>query len=101
MGYLISQIIFCLIAAAVLGVALGWLLHGMLHHEHDESENLRDQLSASMKENHRLRSEIDELKDSLDEWEMNYENGDQPGNSTNPATDEENTGSKPDKPISG
>lgn len=55
MGYLISQIIFCLIAAAVLGVALGWLLHGMLHHQ-DDVEPLKQRLSEALDDNHRLRA---------------------------------------------
>lgn len=58
MGYLISQIIFCLIIAAVLGVALGWLLHGMLHHQVNDSEALRGQLNHCMNENHRLRTAL-------------------------------------------
>lgn len=67
MGYLISQIIFCLIAAAVLGLALGWLLHGILHHEHDNPNALRSQINDSMNENHRLRLEIDDLTSKLEE----------------------------------
>lgn len=51
MAYLISQIIFCLIAAAVLGMALGWLLHGLLHH-HDD---MHTQLNDCLEDNRQLR----------------------------------------------
>lgn len=65
MGYLISQIIFCLITAAVLGVALGWLLHGMLHH-HDEVDTLRHQLKNALDDNHRLRAFQEPAEPALD-----------------------------------
>ncbi len=60
MGYLISEIIFCLIAAALLGLVLGWLLRGILCRKCD-TEEINQRLEACMADNEQLRSRVSTL----------------------------------------
>ncbi|MGV6858772.1 MAG: DUF4332 domain-containing protein [bacterium] len=60
MAYLITEIIFCLATAALLGLLLGWLLRGILCRKSDVAD-IQAQLSNCMGDNDQLRSRLSTL----------------------------------------
>lgn len=73
MGYLIGQMVFCLLLAFLLGLLLGWLLGRMCCRNRLGSieEEYKLNLSQAEAERDSYRDKCDDLNGSLSEWQNN------------------------------
>ena len=77
MGYLITQIIICLLIAFLLGLLIGWWLNKFCCQRQLSTLDEEYKLNLGKVESDRnsYRAKCDELKTSLSEWEQNSGSG--------------------------